>query len=288
MRTVEAGSFTAAAAQLGVAKSAVSRRVVELEQRLDVQLIVRSTRRLSLTEAGQTLYDRAVRLLVDWEEAEASVSTEQTSLKGSIRLTLPLSFGHSHIGYSVLAFQQRYPEVAIDIELTDRKVDLIAEGFDLAVRIGELSDSSMVARKLDVIDTTVVASPQYLAAHGTPNTPEQLSTHRELRFALRGRKGWSYTAPDGSRGEFEMMSGLRANSGDFLRDAAIGHHGVAILPRFIVQPALDTGELIELLPDYQWPALNAYALYPSSKHLPRRVRALVEYLMEHCHRARAS
>lgn len=282
VRTVEAGSFTAAAAQLGVAKSVVSRRIVELEQRLDVQLMVRSTRRLSLTDEGQTLYERAVRLLVDWEETEASVGHQQTALKGSIRLSLPLSFGLAHIGPSVLEFQRLHPDVSVDIDFTDRKVDLIAEGFDLAVRIGELSDSSMIARKLTAITTTAVASPQYLQQHGVPQSPAELKSHQELRFGLRLRKSWVFTAPDGKRGEIEMQSSLRANSGDFLRDAAIKHHGVAILPSFIAYPAIQSGELVEILTDYQWSDLNAYALYPSSKHLPRRVRELVDHLLLSC------
>ena len=282
VRTVEAGSFTAAAAQLGVAKSVVSRRVLELEKRLDVQLMVRSTRKLSLTDEGQSLYERAVRLLLEWEEAESSVGHQQTALKGGIRVSLPLSFGLAHIGPAVLEFQRLHPDVSVDVDFTDRKVDLIAEGFDLAVRIGELSDSSMVARKLTAITTAVVASPQYLKAHGTPQSPPELKTHRELRFGLRARKSWTYQAPDGQRGEIELHSTLRANSGDFLCDAAIAHHGVAILPRFIAYPALQSGALVEILSDYEWSDLSAYALYPSSKHLPKRVRALVDHLIESC------
>lgn len=282
VRTVEAGSFTAAAAQLGVAKSVVSRRIVELEQRLDVQLMVRSTRKLSLTDEGQSLYEKAVRLLVDWEEAEASVGQQQTSLKGSIRVSLPLSFGLAHIGPALLGFQQLHPEVSVDVDFTDRKVDLIAEGFDLAVRIGELADSSMVARRLTTITTAVVASPQYLEQHGVPNSPDELKQHQELRFGLRARKSWAYQAADGQHGEVEMPSSLRANSGDFLCDAAIANHGIAILPRFIAWPALQSGALIEILSDYEWSDLNAYALYPSSKHLPRRVRELVDYLIASC------
>lgn len=282
VRTVEAGSFTAAAEQLGVAKSVVSRRVVELEKRLDAKLMVRSTRKLSLTDEGQTLYERAVRLLLDWEETEALVGQQQTALKGGIRLSLPHSFGLAHIGPAVLGFQQLHPDVSVDIDFSDRKVDLIAEGFDLAVRIGDLSDSGMVARKLTAITTTAVASPQYLQHHGVPDTPADLKSRSELRFGLRARKSWVYTAPDGQQGEIEMRSSLRANSGDFLLEAAIAHHGIAILPRFIVYPALQAGTLVDILPDYQWSDLNAYALYPSSKHLPRRVRELVDHLMKSC------
>lgn len=282
VRTVEAGSFTAAAAQLGIAKSAVSRRVHELEQRLDIQLIVRSTRKLSLTDEGQTLYERATQLLLDWEEAESSVGNQQAALQGAIRVSLPLSFGHAHLGPVILQFQNQHPDLSFDFDFTDRKVDLIAEGFDLAVRIGDLSDSSMIARKLSTIRMIAVASAQYLQQYGTPETADDLKEHTELRFSLRNRKSWQYITPDGQQGDIEMPSILRANSGDFLLSAAIAHHGIAILPRFIAWPALHSGEVIEVLPDYQWPGLNAYALYPSSKHLPRRVRELITHLIERC------
>ncbi|MEM7258222.1 MAG: LysR family transcriptional regulator [Pseudomonadota bacterium] len=282
VRTVEAGSFTAAAAQLGVAKSVVSRRVHELEQRLDVQLMVRSTRKLSLTDEGQTLYERAVVLLLDWEDAETSAGNQHSALQGSIRISVPLSFGIAHIGPALLSFQRNHPSVSIDIEFTDRKVDLIAEGFDIAIRIGELPDSNMIAKKLTAITTAAVASQQYLEQFGTPATAQDLKNHAELRFGLRARKSWPYTTPDGQHGEIEMTSMLRANSGDFLLNAAIEHHGVAILPRFISYPALQSGALVEVLPDHRFSALNAYALYPSSKHLPRRIRLLVDHLSDRC------
>lgn len=282
VRTVEAGSFTAAAAQLGVAKSVVSRRIQELEQRLGVQLMLRSTRKLNLTDEGQALYERAVRLLIDWEDAESSVGNQQSALKGSIRLSVPLSFGLAHVGPAVLAFQRLHPAVSIDIDFTDRKVDLIAEGFDLAVRIGDLPDSNLVAKKLTTISTAAVASPQYLKKFGTPATPHDLKSHTELRFGLRDRKSWQYTAPDGTSGDIEMQSILRANNGDFLLNAASAHHGVVILPRFIAHPTLQTGQLVEVLPAYHWAGLNAYALYPSSKHLPRRVRQLLTHLSDSC------
>lgn len=282
VRTVEAGSFTAAAAQLGVAKSVVSRRITELEERLGVQLMVRTTRRLSLTDEGQGLYEQSVRLLADWEEVEASVGQQQTAQNGSIRLSVPLSYGLAHIGPSVLKFQETHPQVSVDIDFTDRKVDLISEGFDLVVRIGDLSDSSMIARKLTCITTTAVASPEYLRQHGVPETPEALRAHRELRFGWRARKGWTFTAPDGSTGEVEMQSSMRANNGDFLCAAAINNHGVAILPEFIVKSSVQRGDLIEILENYTWGDLNVYALYPSNRHLPGRVRALIDHLVTCC------
>lgn len=282
VRTVEAGSFSAAAEQLGIAKSVVSRRVTQLEKRLSVQLLVRSTRQLNLTSEGQLLYERASRLLIDWEEAEALLGHKKTDLAGSLRVSVPLSFGMAQMGPSILAFQKLHPGVSIDIDFTDRKVDLIAEGFDLAVRIGELPDSTLLARKLTPITTTAVASPDYLKAWGTPSNAEELKKHNELRFGLRSRKGWTYRTADGQQGDVELESQLRANNGDFLRDAAIASHGIAILPRFIVYNAIKDGRLIEVLPDYQWPALNAYAIYPSSKHVPGRVRALIDHLVECC------
>ncbi len=282
VRTVDAGSFTAAANQLRVAKSAISRRIQELEQRLGAQLLIRSTRRLSLTEAGRALYERSVTLLADWDEAENVIAKEQTALSGHIRLAAPLSFGVTHLGTALLAFMKQYPNVTFDIDFNDRKVDLISEGVDIAVRIGDLPDSSLIARRLATIKTVVAASPAYIAPYGMPKTPDDLRAMTELRYGYRNKIGWRFSGPEGSTHEIEVNSTLRATNGDFLRDAAVLGQGLVIEPTFILYEDLKAGRLVHLLPDYTLPQIAAYAVYPPTRHLSARVRALVDYLAEHC------
>lgn len=282
MRTVEAGSFTGAAKQLRVAKSAISRRIQELETRLGAQLLIRSTRKLSLTEAGQALYGRSVILLADWEEAENSVREDSAVLFGHIRLAAPLSFGVTHLGPALLDFTEAHPGISLDVDFSDRKVDLIAEGIDVAIRIGDLPDSSLIARKLADIKLVAVASPDYISAHGQTRTPDDLKSMTELRYGHRDKVSWIYKDPAGKTGSLDMRSTIRASNGEFLRDAAIAGQGVAILPSFIVYKAIESGELVKLLGDYTWPQLGAYAVYSASRNRSERVKALVAHLAEHC------
>ena len=280
VRIVEAGSITAAAKQLGIAKSAVSRRLKDLETRLAVQLMARTTRKLTLTEVGETLYNRFVVLLADWQETESAAGDAQAALAGTIRIAAPLSFGIAHLGPAIVDFMREHPLVEFDIDFSDRKVDLIAEGMDLAIRIGNLPDSTLVARKLASISTVVTASPAYLKKHGTPKTPEDLKLFKELRYGYRPITAWPYKGPDGVEGRVDMKPRLRATNGDFLRDAAVAGEGVLIEPRFIIHENLRDGTLVEILSDYQWPQLTAYAVYPPTRHLSVRVRALVNFLLE--------
>lgn len=282
VRTIEAGSFTAAAGQLHVAKSAVTKRVQDLEQRLGVQLIIRSTRKLSLTDAGQDFFQRAIRLLADWKEAEAAISDAQTKLTGSIRLAMPLSFGLSYLGGALIRFQDLHPDISFDVDLSDRLVDLVAEGMDLAIRIGELPDSSLIARRIAPVTTHVVASPDYISRNGAPTAPEDLIAHPELRYSTRRQSRWSYRTPDGRSGTIEMKPRMLATNGGFLRDAAIAGQGVALLPDFIISDAVRSGKLVCLLPDCTWSELAVYAVYPPTRHLSARVRALIDFLVGQC------
>lgn len=280
VRVVEAGSVTAAAKQLRIAKSAVSRRLKELETRLAVQLMTRTTRKLTLTEAGATLYSRFVVLLADWNETESAASDAQAALAGSIRIAAPMSFGVAHLGPAIVEFMGEHPLVEFDIDFSDRKVDLIAEGMDLAIRIGDLPDSSLIARKIASVSTVAAASPAFLQKHGMPKTPEDLKPLKELRYGYRSIAAWSYKGPDGIEGQIEMKPRLRATNGEFLRDAAIAGEGILIEPRFIIYENLRDGSLLELLPDYKWSELKAYAVYPPTRHLSVRVRAFVNFLVE--------
>ena len=282
VRTIEAGSFTAAAGQLHVAKSAITKRVQDLEQRLGVQLIIRSTRKLSLTDAGQDFYQRASRLLADWREAEAAVSDAQTALSGSIRLAMPLSFGLSYLGAALIKFQDLHPDISFDVDLSDRLVDLVSEGMDLAIRIGELPDSSLIARRIAPVTTHAVASPDYIQRHGKPASPQDLLAHPELRYSTRRQTRWTYRAPDGKSGAIEMKPRMLATNGSFLRDAAIAGQGVALLPDFIISEAVRSGQLVHLLSDHVWSELAVYAVYPPTRHLSARVRALIDFLLDEC------
>lgn len=282
VKTVESESFTAAASQLGVAKSAISRRISDLETRLGVQLLIRNTRQLSLTDAGLALYQRATTLLDDWEEAEGLVSDTQSQLAGKIRLAAPLSFGLQHLTNALVTFQTEHPDIVYDIDFSDRKVDLIAEGFDLALRIGMLEDSSLIARKLSPVKMLVVASPDYLDRHGPVETPEQLSTHHELKYSYRKALDWTFKDNTGTISVAKMPTGHVSTSGEFLTRLAIGGQGIAVLPSFIVHAAIKSKALTPILQDYALSELGLYAVYPPARHMSARVRALIDYLRAYC------
>lgn len=280
VQVVNAGSITAAAQQLRIAKSAVSRRLKDLEQRLKVQLLIRSTRKLTLTDTGEALYNRSVNLLSDWAEIEAAASHASVELQGNLRICVPLSFGLTVLSPAILAFQQQHPGVKMDVVFSDRTLDLVADGFDLAIRIGQLQDSSLIARKLTSINTVIVASPAYQKQLGSPKHPEQLQGAMECAYGNRKGNSWHYTAPDGKKGEIELPASLIADNGEFLINAALAGLGLVNIPQFIAQQHLDNGQLVQLFPDYRWQTLGAYAIYPYTRHLSPKVRSLVEYLQE--------
>ena len=280
VRTIEAGSFTQAAKQLGLSKSAISRRLSDLEDRLGTQLVQRTTRSLSLTEAGDSLFQRGVGLLADWNEAEADAASENCALAGRIRLAAPLSFGVQYLGPAILDFLELHPDVDFDIDFSDRQIDLISEGIDVAIRIGELNDSTLVARKLAPVEMLAVASPAYLEKQGYPNRPKDLIGFNELRYSNKTRKSWAYSGPNGETGEVEIPSSLRANNGTFLTEAAIAGQGVTISPSFFLFEAVQSGKLEIVLPNYSWAEVTVYAVYPPTRHLSLRVRTWVDFLVE--------
>ncbi len=280
VRVVEAGSISAAAERMGIAKSAVSRRLSDLEGRLGVQLLRRTTRRLNLTDTGRSFYDRCVRILEDVEEAENAVSQEHGTLRGRLRVAVPLTFGLLHLGPAIRDFSRAHPQVEFDLDFNDRQVDLLAEGFDLALRIAELEDSSLIARRLASIRMLACASPDYLARAGTPQHPEELVEHACLTYSLlREPETWRYHH-GGQDGAVRVQSRLRANNGDFLRQAAEAGQGIVLQPTFITYRSLAEGRLVPILTECEWPGVPAYAVYPQTRHLSRRVRAFVDFLAE--------
>lgn len=278
---VDAGSISGAAERLEVAKSAVSRRLTDLEARLGEELLHRTTRRLGLTDSGRAFFERAQRILADLEEAEQAVSQAHGAIRGRLKVALPLSFGLLHLAGLINEFLGLHPEVEFDLDFNDRQIDLMQEGFDLAIRIARLPDSSLIARKLAPIRHALCASPDYLARHGTPARADDLASHAGLVYSNLANPGlWSYVRPDGQPGSVQVPVKLRANNGDFLCRAAIAGQGVILHPTFYLSDAIRTGELVPLLTDHAWPELNAYALYPPTRHLSRRVRAFVDFLAE--------
>lgn len=280
VRVVEAGSISKAAEQLGLAKSGVSRRLAELEKRLGVLLLTRTTRRSSLTEAGRTYYEGAVRLLSDVAELDTLVADSDASLEGRLRLAAPLSFGLAHLTPAIEAFARAHPGVLIDIDFSDRQIDLVAQGVDLAIRIAELRDSSLKARGICPIRLMLCASPDYLGRRGTPQRPEDLSRHRVLHYDIGGGPVLRLADGHGGQQQFPVRPRLQANNGDFLRDMAIAGHGIILTPTFIVWQAVAVGELVPVLRDQWPPPLNAYAVYPPTRYLSRRARVFIDFLAE--------
>jgi DNA-binding transcriptional LysR family regulator len=280
VRVVEAGSISRAAEQLGMAKSGVSRRLAELETRLGVSLMNRTTRRSSLTDAGRAYYEGAVKLLSDVAELDAVVADSEASLKGKLRLAAPLSFGLCHLAPAIEEFMTTHPGVLIDIDFSDRQIDLVAQGVDLAIRIAELRDSGLRARRICPIRLMLCASPAYLDQFGAPATPADLSGHRILHYDIGG--GPVLRLADGRGGEQQVPVEPRlvANNGDFLCDLAIAGHGIILTPSFIAWRAVAVGDLVPLMSRH-WPApLNAYAVYPQTRHLSRRARVFIDFLAE--------
>lgn len=280
VQVVDAGSITAAAEQIRVAKSAVSRRIKELEKRLGVQLLRRSSRKQTLTDTGQALYDRSVELLQDWVETEAVASSSTMNLTGKLKLSTPLSFGIAHLSPAILDFMKLHPNVQVDVDFTDRAVDLVAEGFDLAIRIGNLTDSSLIARKLASICMVVVGSPDLVNRHGRLEHPDDLMEFKECVYGRRQTTSWNYKDINGIGGSLNLKPRLFTTSGEFLRDATVAGEGILKIPRFIVYENLTDGSLVELLPSYDWGELPLSAIYPPTKHLSPRVRAFIDFLAD--------
>jgi DNA-binding transcriptional LysR family regulator len=278
---VDAGSFTAAADRLGSAKSAISRRVSALEERLGVQLLHRTTRVLNLTETGRSFYDHGTRILADVQEAEAAAQQEHGELRGTLRIALPLSFGVRHMCGPIATFSKQHPRVRFDLDLNDRRVDLIEDNFDVALRIGRLTDSSLIARRLFDVRAVVCGSPHYLNVYGEPKTPADLVNHQCLVYSnLIDPDKWEYEGRDGNRNTVKVNSVMSASSGDFLSNAAAHGMGLVFQPTFIASAAIRSGNLTPVLTDYTWPISPAYAVYPPTRHLSYRVRAFIDFLVD--------
>ncbi|QGT77767.1 LysR family transcriptional regulator [Guyparkeria halophila] len=277
----DAGSISAAADRLGIAKSAVSRRLRELENHLGVELVHRTTRHLALTPSGEDFYHRATRLLADLDQAEEAVTREHGELSGVLRIAAPLSFGLMHLQPAITAFMAAHSGVSFDLNLDDDEVDLVADGYDLGIRLASLPDSTLMARRLAPIRNLAVASPDYLARHGTPRHPADLADHDCLIYSnVPETQVWGYTNAQGRWQPVHGQRRLRVNNGDFLREAAIRGAGIVIEPTFLLHRAIAEGQLVPILTDVPWPEIGAYAVYPQTRHLSARVRAFIDFLAQ--------
>lgn len=279
VQVMESASFTAAAEQLGLSKQYVSRRLMQLEARLGVRLLNRSTRRLDVTPLGQGYYEAAVRLLAEVAQVEQAIGGQNSQPRGTIRLSAPLSFAVEHLGSLLPAFLQRYPDVCVEVDLSDRPVDLISEGYDLVLRIGVLEDSSLIARRIGTIARVYCCSPAYLARRGRPLEPQQLNQHDCLPYGHSRQVHWRFQG-QGKPSTVAVTGRIRANNGELLRDAAIAGLGIAYLPLFIVEAALADGRLVSVLDDYATEPLNLSAVYPQHRQSSPPVQALIEFLRE--------
>lgn len=280
-KVVELGSFAAAAERLEVSTSAVSRQVAELEAQLEVRLLNRTTRRLSLTEAGQAFFERCVQLLADLEETEAAVRSESVVPRGTLRVTCGVTFGERHLAPAVAEFAGRHPQVAFDIDLSDRAVDLVEEGFDLAIRIGQVGQQALVARRIADTQLVCCAAPAYLASRPQLFTPDDLRHHECIAYTyVATANAWTFEARDATVHTPRISFRHRANNGRMLAAMAMAGVGIALEPDFIVADEVRAGRLVRVLPDYHPPRSPISAVYPSRRHLSAKVRSFVDFLAE--------
>ena len=277
VRVAEAGSFTAVAGQLALARSAVTRQIAALEEHLGVKLIARSTRRLSLTAEGAAYLSHCRDILDRIESAEDELAGRRGAASGMIRASVPMSFGILHLMPLLAEFMARHPAVRMELDYSDRRVDLIEEGFDLALRIAAQLPETQVARKISVCRSVVAAAPAYIERHGQPRHPDELSRHQCLCYSLAMRASWPFLI-DGEARAVAVSGSLCANNGEALQDAAIRGQGIVYLPTFIAARALRDGRLKPILGEFPLPEYHIYAAFPGNRFVPQRVRAFADFL----------
>lgn len=278
--TIESGSFTAAADRLGLSKQYVSRRMTMLEDELGVRLLNRTTRRMNPTDIGMTLYDRAVRILDDVDETKELVCSQSYTARGTLRISAPMTFGTMYLGDILPTFLERHPLVHLEMDLNDRPVDIVGEGYDMAIRSGQLADSTLIARRLMDVHMVACASPDYLNEHPAPAIPHHLKEYDCLLYGHGSSADWTFYE-DGNPLHINVKGPLRANNGEVLRDLAIAGRGIAYLPDFIINGAVSSGQLIPILRQYSPSASAVYAVYPQHRQSSRLVQLFVEFLVDH-------
>ncbi len=278
---VDQGGFTDAARKLGISKSAVSKHVSSLEARLGARLLNRTTRRVSPTEIGLAYYDRARRVLTDAGEADALVTSMQSEPTGSLRVSVATDFGVNHLSPIVGRFLSDYPDITVNMVFDNRFVELISEGFDLAIRVGDLEDSSLRARKLAETHRQMIAAPSYLAAHGRPRRIDDLNAHRLLHYSnLAGGSVWKVTSPSGEKRQVRAAGWLTVNDGQSLLNAAVAGLGIAFLPDYLSSEALRDGRLVPAIAGLAPETQGVYAVYPPGRYTQPKVRAFIDFLVD--------
>ncbi|WP_085909207.1 LysR family transcriptional regulator [Kiloniella majae] len=278
---VEEGSFAAAARRVGVTKSAISKRISQLETHLGVQLLHRSTRKLSLSEAGEQYLAHAIQSLAAAQDAEDAVAQLQGAPQGRLRINTPMSFGRLHVAPLIPEFLETYPGVGIDMVMDDRVVDMVEGGFDLAIRVRTLEDSALIARKLAPCHNLLCAAPCYFEKHGIPQKLEDLRDHNCLHYAYASTiHTWQFIQDGGERVSLETKGNYQVNNSEALREALVAGIGIGRLPTFIANEEIAVGRLKPLLPDYKLPSQTIYAVFPERRHLPAKVRVFVDFLVD--------
>jgi DNA-binding transcriptional LysR family regulator len=278
---VDQGGFTDAARKMGISKSAVSKHISSLEARLGARLLNRTTRRVSPTEIGLAYYDRARRVLNDAGEADALVSSMQSVPTGLLRVSVATDFGSLHLSPVLGEFLSRYPDMSVNLELDNRYIELISEGYDAAIRVGEMEDSTLRARKIADCTLRMVASPKYLAAHGRPRRIDDLSIHKLLHYSNQANNSvWKMTSHSGEKRHVLTTGSLTVNDGQSLLNAAINGLGIAYLPSFLYYAALETGLVEDVMPELPKERQGIYVVYPPGKYTQPKVRAFIDFLAE--------
>lgn len=279
VRVVETGGFSRAAERMGLSKSIVSRRVARLEADLGVRLLNRTTRGIAPTEAGLEFKTRCVEILNELEAAREAVACRERDIAGTLRLAVPLSFGIARLAPAIAAFAEKYPRVAVDLSVSDRFVDLVAEGFDAAIRIGVLADTSLMSRRLGAMQTIVVASPAYLASHTAPERPQALAKHDCLIYSGGSRETWQFRV-NRKWQSIRPQGRFRADNGEVLRAAVLAGLGITALPDFLVAECVARGALVQILKDYPMPEAGIHLLRPAGGEASARLTALADQLAE--------
>ncbi len=277
---VDQGGFTDAARKMGISKSAVSKHVSSLEARLGARLLNRTTRRVSPTEIGLAYYDRALRVLNDAGEADALVSSMQSDPQGLLRISVATDFGVNHLSPVLGSFLDEFPDITVNMVLNNRYVELISEGFDMAIRIGELEDSTLRARKLTETTKRMIASPAYIQKYGRPMKIDDLNDHKLLHYSSQANGSvWKLTAPSGEKRQVRTAGGLSVNDGQSLLNAAISGLGIAYLPSFLYSKAMEDGLVEDIIPDLPVETQGIYAVYPPGRFTQPKVRAFIDFLV---------
>jgi len=277
---VETGSFTAASERLNISKALASKYVGEVESRLNVRLFHRSTRKLALTEAGKRYYQQALPLLEEFTELVDSVTGEQSSPQGLLRVSVPVAFGEMKLAPLIPQFMRQFPDISLELILSNSLVDMVEEGIDVRVRIGGVDDSSLIARQLKTLPLILCASPEYLQRHGEPQTPQDIAEHNCIIDSnFRIGKHWPMIGPDGKTETVNVSSRIAASSPSAVKEIAAAGGGIGMVPRFIVEPALQQGLLKEVLPGYRTLEFGLFAMYPHRRYLPKKVRCFIDFMV---------